>query len=449
MNAAEIMAIATAFSSVGIEAEAGGTAVQKVILDMNTAVINGGSQLDKYAKILGVTKDEFKKMRDEDSTGTFVQFVQKLGKAGKSAQGILNELGHTDQRLGRAFLSLAQNSDLLTKAVAMANQAREENIALSREAKERFATTESKIIMEQNERANSMAALGERLLGLNLLWEEMKTGFIKAIGAFFGATTEHNEKTEELAGRIAELTTEMRNLRAEYDAGTISIDDYVRKMAQLEIQQKNIEKAKQEEIKRLEENRKELEKNNKELEFNLKWYGYLQKKIQELTASGQEHSKEMEIQQRSLEAVRERIQKNKDAIEQLNAEYKHGPGVTKEYLEHIKKLEQQQDKLNTTMDAFNNQEVKKGATIDQFEAMRTKAIETTKELLALYNAEALLNKGFSFTPNTNVDLSPAVAKTDAKKVFELVKSAKNLEQLSYEQWRTEITPTSPTSNGGS
>lgn len=40
MNAAEIMAIATAFSSVGIEAEAGGTAVQKVLLDMNTAVVS-------------------------------------------------------------------------------------------------------------------------------------------------------------------------------------------------------------------------------------------------------------------------------------------------------------------------------------------------------------------------------------------------------------------------
>jgi hypothetical protein len=40
MSAAEIMAISTAFSSVGIEAEAGGTAVQKVILDMNAAAVN-------------------------------------------------------------------------------------------------------------------------------------------------------------------------------------------------------------------------------------------------------------------------------------------------------------------------------------------------------------------------------------------------------------------------
>jgi hypothetical protein len=42
------------------------------------------------------------------------------------------------------------------------------------------------------------------------------------------------------------------------------------------------------------------------------------------------------------------------------------------------------------MEAFNNQEIKKGSTVAQFEAMRIKAIETTKELIALYNAEALL-----------------------------------------------------------
>gem|GEM_PF-1756928 len=68
-------------------------------------------------------------------------------------------MGLNDQRLTRSFLSLAQNSDLLTNAINLANEARTENIALSAEAEQRFATTESKIILEQNERANSMSAL--------------------------------------------------------------------------------------------------------------------------------------------------------------------------------------------------------------------------------------------------------------------------------------------------
>ena len=68
-------------------------------------------------------------------------------------------MGLNDQRLTRSFLSLAQNSDLLTNAINLANKARTENIALSAEAEQRFATTESKIILEQNERANSMSAL--------------------------------------------------------------------------------------------------------------------------------------------------------------------------------------------------------------------------------------------------------------------------------------------------
>ena len=68
-------------------------------------------------------------------------------------------MGLNDQRLTRSFLSLAQNSDLLTNAINLANEARTENIALSAEAEQRFTTTESKIILEQNERANSMSAL--------------------------------------------------------------------------------------------------------------------------------------------------------------------------------------------------------------------------------------------------------------------------------------------------
>ena len=63
----------------------------------------------------------------------------------------------SDQRLVRGFLSLSQNADILTDAINRSNDAWEENIALSNEAQQRYSTTESQIVMQQNERANMMA----------------------------------------------------------------------------------------------------------------------------------------------------------------------------------------------------------------------------------------------------------------------------------------------------
>ncbi|MCO5181094.1 MAG: phage tail tape measure protein [Candidatus Promineofilum sp.] len=54
MTEADLAGIGAAFSSVGVQAEAGGTAVQKVLIDINTSVAMGGSQLEKYAQAAGM-----------------------------------------------------------------------------------------------------------------------------------------------------------------------------------------------------------------------------------------------------------------------------------------------------------------------------------------------------------------------------------------------------------
>ncbi|KKM45983.1 hypothetical protein LCGC14_1560110, partial [marine sediment metagenome] len=53
LTQADILGIGAAFSSVGIEAESGGTAVQKVLLAMVEAVTTGGKELEVFAKTAG------------------------------------------------------------------------------------------------------------------------------------------------------------------------------------------------------------------------------------------------------------------------------------------------------------------------------------------------------------------------------------------------------------
>ena len=63
----QVLAIGTALSSVGVEAEAGGTAVQKVLLELNKSVNAGGKELEQFAVVAGMTGEEFAKAYKEDA----------------------------------------------------------------------------------------------------------------------------------------------------------------------------------------------------------------------------------------------------------------------------------------------------------------------------------------------------------------------------------------------
>lgn len=150
MTEADIAGVAAAFSSVGVQAEAGGSAVQKVLIDINTAVVTGGSQLETYARAAGMTAQEFAAAWRNDPGQAFTQFVNGLGAAGDEAVLILDDLGLADARLVRAFLSVAQAGDLLGRAIEGSNQAFIDNMALAREAALRFQTVESQMILFKN-----------------------------------------------------------------------------------------------------------------------------------------------------------------------------------------------------------------------------------------------------------------------------------------------------------
>ena len=175
MSEADIMAIASTFTSLGVEAEMGWTAVSKVLNDMKTSIATSSPKVEKYAKLLGTTTKGFKEMMKNDPTWTFVKFNQALADSGENLNSVLASLWMKDVRLNDAFGRIAWNVDLLTNALDMANEGREENIALTNEASQRFATTESQIAIAQKERSNMMAELWDKIKPLILLRENMKT----------------------------------------------------------------------------------------------------------------------------------------------------------------------------------------------------------------------------------------------------------------------------------
>lgn len=140
LTTADVMGIGAAMSSVGIQAEAGGTAVQKVLINMNTAVVEGSEQMQTFAKTAGMSADEFGTLWEQDAGKAFEKFVIGLGTQGDDAINTLSDLGLQDQRLIRSFLSLAGAGDVVTKTMDTASDAWEENTALTVEAERRYGS---------------------------------------------------------------------------------------------------------------------------------------------------------------------------------------------------------------------------------------------------------------------------------------------------------------------
>ncbi|MBZ1344660.1 phage tail tape measure protein, partial [Clostridium botulinum] len=117
------------------------------------AVEKGGEGLNKFAKVAGMSSSEFQKAFKEDASSAIIAFIQGLGKcqeSGQSAIGVLDDMGIKEVRMRDALLRAAGAGDVFTDALKLGTKAWDENIALTKEAETRYATTESKMKMIKN-----------------------------------------------------------------------------------------------------------------------------------------------------------------------------------------------------------------------------------------------------------------------------------------------------------
>lgn len=209
----EILGMAAALSSLGIEAEAGGTAAAKLFKKLETAVsayrpalsaiqstgkslrelelleanqskafketadavgltstelsryMDNVKMLDQISTISGETAEGFVEAWGTNAVGALDLFVTGLGEmdeAGGNAVQSLNEIaGFTEVRLSNAILALASSGGLLTETMQTAVDAWNDNSALAEEAAKRYETTESKVRLLENAFDDLKIALGE------------------------------------------------------------------------------------------------------------------------------------------------------------------------------------------------------------------------------------------------------------------------------------------------
>ena len=181
LSTADILGLATAMSSVGIEAEAGGTAMTQTLTAIGNAVSLTGKgaadDLNLIAKTAGMTSEEFQQAWKEKPVVALQSFIKGLQEAqnkGVNMNAILMQLGMTGVRQSNMLKSLALASDKMGQAVDRSNKAWKENTALTNEANKRYETTESQLKMFKNQVTDLAIEFGGPLL--KALREGLKAG---------------------------------------------------------------------------------------------------------------------------------------------------------------------------------------------------------------------------------------------------------------------------------
>lgn len=185
MTDADILGLSTSLSSMGMRAEAGGSALSRVINDINGAVATGSEKLSDYAAVAGMSADEFASAWRDNAANAFSDFlvgVAQVGDEAGSTQVVLDELGITEIRTSDAMRRLAGNTDLVKDAIGRANTAFGENTALTDEVNERNNSLASRFEVLKNRMTAIAEEVGKPLAEALLDLVDAAEPLIKGVG---------------------------------------------------------------------------------------------------------------------------------------------------------------------------------------------------------------------------------------------------------------------------
>ena len=190
MSATDIMAVSAAVGSLGIEAQAGSTAMSTLISTLYKAT-ETGDDLEAFASVAGMTAEQFKQAWATDAVSAMNSFIQGLNdveRNGRSAVVILDELGITNVRQTKAILGLASAGDLLSNTIAQAGSAWENNTALTEKASVMYETTQAKITMMQNALSNLQISIGDMFTPAIASAADALTGIIQPMSELISSS---------------------------------------------------------------------------------------------------------------------------------------------------------------------------------------------------------------------------------------------------------------------
>lgn len=215
LTESQVLGFSSALASVGIEAEAGGSAFSRAFSLMSESVATGNSDLAGFAQVAGQSAGQFSKLFDKNAAVAMVDFVEGLGRIkqeGGNALVTLKDLDISDVRLRNALLSAAGAGKMFREQIAVGSEAWRENNALTKEAQRRYDTTDSKMQDVRNEANDLAITIGQKLQPAVQDMAGAFAGLIGTLNDFLQGTGDMDaylgrigKKSEDVAAAVAIL----------------------------------------------------------------------------------------------------------------------------------------------------------------------------------------------------------------------------------------------------
>ena len=199
LTSSQVIGLAASFASLGIAPEAARGSTIRIFAEIRSAVEGGGIALEEFAKIAGMTSQEFSAAFKRNGAEALTPFLNGLGdmaKRGESAESALRDLGITGVRDINALLRLSQNMDVVNKAFADADSGFKNATALNEAFGITSQTLASKLELLAQSFQGLMATMGEATAGplkvfvdsltglVGMLTDLSKTGFGQFVSGF-------------------------------------------------------------------------------------------------------------------------------------------------------------------------------------------------------------------------------------------------------------------------
>lgn len=185
----DVLALSNTLASMGIHAELGGGVTTRVLLKMYSAVQNGGTQLEKFASVAGMTAQDFAKAYAGSPIEALNLVTKGLGRIkeeGGNVTQTMTGLGMKGTEEMQVMLSLVGAGDLLTESLKLGDEAWKENTALTNEANKRYETTASKVQVAWNNIKDAAIDAGAAILPVLVTVAENVSGLAQSFGSLPG-----------------------------------------------------------------------------------------------------------------------------------------------------------------------------------------------------------------------------------------------------------------------
>lgn len=182
---ADILGMSGAMSSLGIKAEAGGSAMTRIIQDISKNVANGSDVVNEYARVAGMSADQFAdawRNRPMEAMEALVEGLKRTSDSGEDMNVTLEKLGINNVRNSDTMRRLANAGDLLRNSVDRANNAWEQNTALQNEVDQRNESLASRLQVLKNKVDAIAISIGRPLANAAISALEACDPLIQGIG---------------------------------------------------------------------------------------------------------------------------------------------------------------------------------------------------------------------------------------------------------------------------